>query len=41
MRKLLAKIEFWIDVNLVYFLYNGRKQDRYFEMLQRKWNLKK
>jgi hypothetical protein len=41
MKKLFKKIEYWCDIHLVYFLYNGRKHQRYYEMLQRKWGLKK
>ena len=41
MKKLLKKIEFWCDIHLVYFLYNGNKTQRYYDMLERKWNLKK
>lgn len=41
MKKLLKKIEFWCDIHLVYFLYNGRKHQQYYKMLERKWGLKK
>ena len=41
MKKLLKKIEFWCDVHLVYFLYNGKKHAHYYKMLERKWGLKK
>ena len=41
MKKLLKKIEFWVDIHLVYFLYNGNKTQRYYDMLQRKWGIKK
>jgi len=41
MKQLLRKIELWIDIHLVYFLYNGNKAQRYYEYLEKKWNLKK
>jgi hypothetical protein len=41
MKKLLNKIEFWIDINLMYFMYNGNKTQRYYDMLEKKWNIKK
>jgi hypothetical protein len=41
MKKLLKKIELWIDIHLVYFLYNGNKTQRYYDMLEKKWNLEK
>ncbi len=41
MKKLLKNIEFWCDIHLVYFLYNGNKTQRYYDMLEKKWGLKK
>jgi len=41
MKQLLRKIELWIDIYLVYFLYNGNKIHRYYEYLEKKWNIKK
>lgn len=41
MKQLLRKIELWIDIHLVYFLYNGRKLHRYYDYLNKKWNIKK
>ena len=41
MKKLLKKIELWIDIHLVYFLYNPRKTQRYYAMLEKKWGIKK
>ncbi len=41
MKKLLKKIEFWCDIHLVYFLYNGNKTQQYYNMLEKKWGLKK
>jgi hypothetical protein len=41
MKQLLRKIELWIDIHIVYFLYNGNKTHRYYEYLEKKWNIKK
>jgi hypothetical protein len=41
MKQLLSKIELWIDIHLVYFLYNGNKTQRYYDYLEQKWNIKK
>lgn len=41
MKKLFKKIELWCDIHLVYFLYNDRKHKQYYNMLERKWGLKK
>ena len=41
MKKLLKKIELWLDIHIVYFLYNGNKTQRYYEMLEKKWGIKK
>jgi hypothetical protein len=41
MKQLLRKIELWIDIHLVYFLYNGNKTQRYYDYLEQKWNIKK
>lgn len=41
MKKLLSKIELWIDIHIVYFLYNGNKLRRYYKYLEHKWNIKK
>ncbi len=41
MKKLLKKIEFWIDINLMYFMFNGSKIDRYYDYLDKKWGIKK
>lgn len=37
MKKILKKIEFWVDMNLVYFLYNGNKIHRYYDYINKKW----
>jgi hypothetical protein len=41
MKQLLSKIELWIDIHLVYFLYNGNKTQHYYDYLEKKWNIKK
>jgi hypothetical protein len=41
MKQLLRKIELWIDIHIVYFLYNGNKTQRYYDYLEQKWNIKK
>ena len=41
MKGLLKKIEFWIDIHLVYFLFNGKKHKQYYDYLNKKWNIKK
>ena len=41
MKKLLKKIECWCDIHLMYFLFNGKKHKQYYDMLERKWNIKK
>ena len=41
MKQLLRKIDLWIDIHLVYFLYNGSKTQRYYDYLNKKWNIKK
>ena len=41
MKELLKKIEFWCDIHLVYFLYNGNKTQKYYQMLENKWGIKK
>jgi len=37
MKKYLKKIEFWIDIHLVYYLYNGNKIEKYYQYLEKKW----
>ena len=41
MKQLLKRIEFWCDIHLVYFLYNGNKTEKYYQMLETKWGIKK
>jgi hypothetical protein len=41
MKQLLKRIEFWCDIHLVYFLYNGNKTEKYYQMLENKWGIKK
>ena len=40
MKQLLSKIEFWIDIHLVYFLYNGNKTQRYYDYLEEPYPVK-
>ena len=37
MKKFLKKLDWIIDYYFVYFLYNGNKQDRYFDYMKKKW----
>ena len=37
MKKFWKKIEYWFDYHLVYFLYNPRKINRYYEFMNKKW----
>ena len=39
MKKLLKKIDWWIDINLVYLLFNGNKMYRYHNYLEQKWGV--
>jgi hypothetical protein len=40
MKNLLEKIELWFDIHVVYFLFNGNKQNRYYDYLRKKWGNK-
>jgi hypothetical protein len=37
MKKILKKIEKWYDIYIVYFLFNGNKQNRYYDYLRKKY----
>lgn len=37
MKKILKKIDWIWDYYFLYFLYNGNKQHRYREYIERKW----
>jgi hypothetical protein len=41
LKQLLRKIELWFDIHVVYFLYNDKKLHRYYEYLNKKWDIKK
>ncbi len=38
MKKFFKKLEFWFDLYFVYFLYNGKKIDKYYEYMEKKWD---
>jgi len=40
MKKLLKKLDWWFDINIAYYFYNGNKMHRYYEYLERKWGIK-
>ena len=40
MKELLKKISWWVDINLVYLLFNGNKMYRYHQYIERKWGIK-
>ncbi len=37
MKNFLTKLDKWFDIYIVWFLYNGNKQNRYYEYLKNKW----
>lgn len=37
MSNFLKKLEKWFDIHIVYFLYNGNKQHRYYDYLRNKY----
>lgn len=37
MKKFFKKLEFWFDLYFVYFLYNSKKIDKYYEYMEKKW----
>ena len=41
MKKLLKKLDWWFDIYIVWFLYNGNKTQSYYEYLEKKWKIKK
>jgi len=41
MNKIIKKLDWWFDYYIAYFLYNGGKQDRYIEYMEKKWGHKK
>ena len=34
---MLQKLEKWFDIYIAYFLYNGNKQERYYDYMKRKY----
>ena len=34
---MLRKLEKWFDVYIAYFLYNGNKQERYYDYMKKKY----
>ena len=41
MNKIFKKLEWWFDYYFAWMLYNGNKQDRYIEYMEKKWGHKK
>lgn len=41
MKKIIKKIEWWIDYYFVWMLYNEHKKERYFDYMEKKWGIKK
>lgn len=41
MNKILKKLDWWFDYYFVWMLYNGNKQHRYIEYMEKKWGHKK
>ena len=39
MKTLLKKLDWWFDINIAYYFYNGNKIYRYHEYLDRKWGV--
>ena len=39
--KIINKLEWWFDYYFAWMLYNGNKQDRYIEYMEKKWGQKK
>ena len=37
LKRVAKKIELWFDIYFVYFLYNDRKLDRYYNYMRKKW----
>ncbi len=40
MKRLLKKIEWWLDYYFVWMLYNGNKQHQYIKYMENKWKNK-
>lgn len=37
MKKLLRKIDWWIDIYILWIFYSPKKYDRYINYLEKKW----
>jgi hypothetical protein len=37
MKRLLKKLDKWFDIYITYFLYNGNKQERYYDYMKNKY----
>lgn len=37
MKKVIVKLEKWFDIYIAYFLYNGNKQERYYDYMKKKY----
>jgi len=37
LKRVTKKIELWWDIYFVYFLYNDKKLDRYYDYMRKKW----
>jgi hypothetical protein len=37
MKKILKKLEWWFDYYIAWMLYNGNKEDKYIEYMEKKW----
>jgi hypothetical protein len=38
LQKIFSKLEKWFDYHVVYFLYNGRKQNQYIRYMRSKYS---
>lgn len=36
--KIINKLDWIYDYYILYFMYNGRKLDRYYDYMNKKWN---
>jgi len=37
MKNILKKIDWWFDYYISWMFYNGNKQDRYIDYMEKKW----
>jgi hypothetical protein len=40
MKKVIKKIEWWVDYYIVWMFYNGNKTHKYIEYMEKKWEIK-